>query len=562
MRNRRAIFWLIFAIVLSALAHVMLSYKGGVDKALVQRTHLLSGAVGNVQRIALSRPGAPDTVIARFSDWRQVEPYRSSVDSRVVMKMLDALTVSDIEETTSDQELLRLGLTRANFGLENPKVRLAVTVADTVQEISFGGITPNSDGVYAALAGEDAVYVVSSNVLSAVDLPADGFRRRSAFPVGAELVQSVDLKRGAGSFLRLVRDGENWSIVQPKEASASSVRVRRLLDDVMAATAVDFIWPTGAEGEGQTPSSALLAGYGLDAESAITVTVKCSDGTDRQIAFGKEAKDGLVYALVENGGAVVTVDGKVKDLALSDVSFFADTRLFPVEVEAIARVSVTDGTANYLLAKGEDGNWLLDAPVVAATDAKSVAALLTRIGELRPADVAAEGVTISLTTNLPSVTVARESLLKGGLRLEALRSREILDIDPVGVRRVVVSDGAPKPTAVVYDKDRRAWNVESSEKSGKVSAEAVDALLAGLHPLRADWIVKLKVSAADLRSYGLETPKLTVAVDQAKDDAIRRNILIGDEAQGGRFATLGATDAVFVISKETLNRLMAPLVVE
>ena len=55
---------------------------------------------------------------------------------------------------------------------------------------------------------------------------------------------------------------------------------------------------------------------------------------------------------------------------------------------------------------------------------------------------------------------------------------------------------------------------------------------------------------------------MTVAIDQAKEDSVRRNILIGDEAQGGRFATLGATDAVFVISQEVLNRLTEPLVTE
>lgn len=562
MRNRRAIFWLLLAIILTVLAHVTLSYKGGVDKALVQRAHLLSGTVGDVQRIALARPESPvETVIARFSDWRLVEPYRSSVDGRVVMMLLDALTVSDIEETISDQELLRLGLTRANFGLDNPRARLAVTASDAVQEISFGSGTPAGDGVYAAIAGEDAVYVVSSNVFAAVDLSPEGFRRRSAFSIGAELVQSVDVKRGSGSFMRFVRDDEGWNLVQPRESSASDARVRQLLSEVMSATAVDFIWPTGSEGEGQTLSSALLAGYGLDPESAITVTVKCADGTDRQIAYGKEAKDGLVYALVQNGGAVVTVDGSPKDLAQSDVAFFTDTRLFPVVVENMTRVSITDRGANYLLAKGEDGSWRLDAPVVAATDAKSVAALLARIGELRPADVAAEGVTISLSTNSAPVTVARDSVLKG-LRLEDLRSREILDIDPVGVKRVVVSGVASKPTAVIYDKDRRAWNVESSEKAGKVSPEAVDALLEKIHPLRADWIVKLKVSSSDLRAYGLETPSVTVAIDQVKEDSVRRNLLVGDMAQGGRFATLGATDAVFVISQEVLNRLTAPLVIE
>jgi multidrug efflux system outer membrane protein len=44
--------------------------------------------------------------------------------------------------------------------------------------------------------------------------------------------------------------------------------------------------------------------------------------------------------------------------------------------------------------------------------------------------------------------------------------------------------------------------------------------------------------------------------------AVRRNVLIGDRTEGGRFATLGATDAVFVLSDETVARLTAALVKE
>ena len=83
-----------------------------------------------------------------------------------------------------------------------------------------------------------------------------------------------------------------------------------------------------------------------------------------------------------------------------------------------------------------------------------------------------------------------------------------------------------------------------------------------MNPLRAEWIVKLRVSAADLREYGLETPRWTIAIDQVREDSVRRNVLIGDQAQGGWFATLGAADAVFVLSDETVARLTAPLVGE
>ena len=571
MKNRRAILWLLLALAFTLVVHALLSYRGFVDQALVQRTSLLDSSAELASRLELVRKGCPEAVLIRTRRWRLVEPYSAIVDERAVLKLLDSLMLTGIEDAMSEQSLLRLGRTREDFGLADPRIRLTVSWGDGTNEVSFGSMTPSGDGYYAAVAGESAVYVVSSNVFAAADLAPEGFRRRSLFPVGVESVQAFDVKRGAGasesagvvgSFMRFVRDGDLWKMTQPQEASASAARVRGLLSDVMSASAVDFVWPTGAAGEPETATAALLAGYGLDPESAVTVTVKCADGIDRQVSFGKEAKEGLVYALVQNASAVVTVPAALKDASLAGTAEFTDTRLFPLDESSVSRVSVTDGETAYLLAKEESGAWLLDAPVAAATDAASVSSLLSRLFELKLTDVATNGVTVSLSTNRAPVTVLRSAAL-GGFRLEDLRSREIFKVDSGAVRRLVVTAvGQEKPTAVVYDRDRRVWQVESSAGSGTVDTEAVESVVSALNPLRAEWIVKLKVSAADLRAYGLDQPRLTIAVDQAKGDSVRRNILIGEDAQGGRYATLGATDAVFVLSNETIRRLTRPLVKE
>ena len=42
-------------------------------------------------------------------------------------------------------------------------------------------------------------------------------------------------------------------------------------------------------------------------------------------------------------------------------------------------------------------------------------------------------------------------------------------------------------------------------------------------------IVKIKVASADLKACGLESPRLTIAVDQDRDDAVRKNLLIGGD---------------------------------
>ena len=86
------------------------------------------------------------------------------------------------------------------------------------------------------------------------------------------------------------------------------------------------------------------------------------------------------------------------------------------------------------------------------------------------------------------------------------------------------------------------------------------SVLSVLNPLRAGRIERLKVAPEDLARYGLEKPFLTVAVDQDREDAVRRNILIGAETEGGRFATVGSSDAVFVLPDEVVRKLGSALV--
>lgn len=557
MKNRRAIVWLLLAIVLTGLAHLLLSYKGGVEAALLPRTVLLDQPALKATRVTVARKGEKPAVLEQGLSWRLVAPYAIGVDESSVMKMLDILRTSEIKSAYSEQELLRLGLVRETLGLEDPRVMVTVQGEGFETRISFGSLTPVGDEAYAAVEGEAAVYIVSSNLFASVDLPPEGFRRRAVFPAGVETAQQLDVKQGTGSFMRFAREGELWNLVQPTNATASASKVKDLLKELSAASAVSFVWPTGEAGEPAAATAGLLAGYGLDPENAVTVTVKCFDGEDRQVAFGNE-KDGLVCALVQNAEAIVRVDAKLKELATAGYAGFLDTRLFPFEPEAVSRIAIDDAGTAYLLAKGSDGQWLMDAPVAAATDPTTVDALIARLCELRTDDLDKGGVAVSLSSNTAPVLVSRRAVL-AGLRLENLRSREILKIEPASVRRLVTTR-AGKPTAVVYDRDRGVWNVESSEKAGTVSVRAVADVLAALNPLKAEWIVKLKVSAADLRTYGLERPERTIAIDLQKADSVRRNILIGDRAQGGWFATLGASDAVFVLPDRIVRRLSADLV--
>ena len=562
MKNMRIIVWLLVGISVLVVANFFLSFDDSPETAIVQRRSLLTVPDDAVSLVEISRDGAVESVLTRTGSWRLVEPFPGSVDEPVVLKLLDALAYAPLDDSLGDQELLKLGRTRADFGLENPHLCVRVRAGDTETSISFGTTTPSASGVYAAIEGVHAVFVVPSNTLAAVDVPASAFRRRTLFTSGEESVASFDVKRGSGEFMRFKREGDGWAMVQPTEGPAAAPKIKKLLTDVMSASAYDFVWPVGGSNEVAEVSAALLASYGLGAENAVTLTLKGTDGTDRRISFGSDAGEGRVYALVHNGSAIVTVDGALKDMASLGNSTFADTRLFPYEVSQVNGISIVDGGVTCMLAKNDDGSWRMDSPISAPASLTAVESLVSAVLALRGGDADENGVEVSISADERKVHVARGSL-GPHFRLENLRSLEILKIDAASVRRLSVTGADTNGMkSVAYDRDRRAWSVEASSVPGTVSENGITRVLGVVNPLEAGRIVKLKVSADDLGGYGLDKPRLTVAIDLEREDAIRRNILVGDATDGGCFATVGASDAVFVLPESAVYDLSADIVEE
>ena len=559
MRNAKSIIILLTIIAVAAALDYFV-YFGKGPSSTSKRTTLVDFQSEAVS-VRIERVGSPAVVLDRgLGGWRLTDPFASGADEQAVMKLVDVLTQTPVVEVISDSELLKLGRTRADFSLEEPVLTVTLTGMDkSVCRFMFGSATPTQDGVYASVEGVDAVFILGKPAFSFVDVRPDDLRQRSLLPLGGAWVTSFEIKREGIPLLEFLRTGEGWNVGSEK---ASSQKITEFIDDLTTASAVSFIWPVGSSNETDHVTSSLLAGYGLDPDSAVTVTLNDINGKSRRLSFGKEADDGNVYALVQNGNAIVTVPSKLRDFARQDPVMFTDSRLFPVEARSVNGFSVASDGSLYSLVRDKDGKWGLESPVVAPADQEASDALLSLILSLSPADVVKEnGVAVSVLTNMSKVLVPRERIL-GKRTFEDLRSREMLKIDAPLVKRIVSTVGGktPKTASVVYDRERRQWNLDTEADGVAVNVKGVESVLSVINPLAAVRIEKLAVVAADLDDYGLDTPFLTVAIDQDSDETIRRNILIGKKTRGGRFATIGSSDAIFVISDATVSRLSASIV--
>ena len=133
---------------------------------------------------------------------------------------------------------------------------------------------------------------------------------------------------------------------------------------------------------------------------------------------------------------------------------------------------------------------MLESPVVAKADDAVADEVLSRILALSSSDVVltGDGVSVSIGTNAEKSVVARTGVF-GNRPPEDFRSREILRIDPAHVRRIVRITGKDTDTvAVVYDRERKAWNVEGGAADVRADSKGIESVLSAINPLVASRI--------------------------------------------------------------------------
>jgi len=339
MNNRRMIVRLLMALLLLVGVHFLVDFWRGVPETSRVTAALLDPTV-EVSAVNLVFAEAPAVTLVGDGDWKLTAPVAAPADRKAVMRLLDALANAPVSDVFSEKELLKLGRTRADFLLEVPRVKVTVVTSGGCRTIAFGGPTPAGDEVYAAVSGERSVFSVPAEVLSAIDVPLDTLRRKSLFQGDPLTVNAFTLRNEKGRHRVFQRDGEGWkSDGEPASDEAVTALLKALADN----EAVDFVWPRGTSNEVPAVSATMLASYGLDPESSPMAMLGGREGASERITFGKaKTEGGPVYALVDNGTAIVTVPPAVASLVSGDYDRFFDHRLFPLEPAKIKSLLLSE----------------------------------------------------------------------------------------------------------------------------------------------------------------------------------------------------------------------------
>lgn len=575
MRNGRFILFFLFGSVCIGGALALLSWRSRLVATENTRDTLCTFPPESVDALEVQVHG---TNVARLerddAGWRLVAPYAAPADAAAVARLVDVATVLPLGDMRTEEELAELREDFTDFGLAGAgEVQLRLHAGAAEAQVVFGARTASGKEVYARTVGLRNVFTLPVEALDAVPPDADGFRQRMLVSCPREEIAGIDLRAPGSPFVKLVRGRTAWTLVAPAEAPADAAAVTALADGLAGARVAGFVLPSaanpapGAEGDAIKPSA--LTPYGLAVDAGHAVTVRASSGASEQVVFGARAGTNLVYALIHNGTAVVTLDAAVADLCRTGGAAFRDTRVFPLDDGArLKSISLTEGTLVYVLAQDAKGVWRLEAPVAAPADPAAAAAMADRVLRLRrndvPDEAPAEGaVRVSVATSggaLPGVTVPRSVFADCG-GFADLRSKVLLELDPAAVRRITVRSREGASVGAVHDPERATWVLDAvgGAAHAAVSVDRVKKLLVALTRVEAARVETVAATPDDYRRCGLAEPAFTLAVDFSSDMP-RKNVQLGGPAPGGGcYATAGGADAVFVLSRATAAELMVSI---
>ena len=277
-----------------------------------------------------------------------------------------------------------------------------------------------------------------------------------------------------------------------------------------------------------------LATYKIEPDKSLLVTLY-GPGETVQIVFGDSSEDGSVYALVQNGSAVVKLPASLRDACSVPPDSFRDTRLFPVAASQVDSFTVSSSDGVCILRR-EGDTWSLESPVVAPANQERVTAFIQRMLSLdstATSTVPAEAVTVKIG----GVSAALPASLPSAETLASFHTRTMLSLGAQEIAKVTVS-GQDGPAVI--------WPAVAGEPLPGAVTEALANLVAVS-------VVNLSASPEELESFGLAKPYRTVAIDLKSSDSIRRNLIVGAAlADGSRYAMLSGAATVFTLSPSAL----------
>ena len=581
--------------------------RPGTQEAQRQAQNMVNFDRTKIDGIVIQNGDQKIEIRRQDNKWRLETPIKDQADGALVETLLSDLENWQKEGSIPAKEIDSDKSKLAEYGLNNPKLKLKLLGRDRPPEILFGKDAAMENRMYVRFQNSKETFVAGQSVKKDIDKKPEEFRDRKLTDLSNVQVRRAVLKTPAGE-IELEKKDTHWEILKPLRARADDQKVNDLISQVNSARIGEFV----ADDRGDLRPYGLAEPRGSitlfdeeqkkDQKVEIGESIKVAGQEDKgqtlQIGAISEKEKEQVYVRFAPRGSVYTLPKKLDEILNTKPADLRDNHLVPIDTNILDRITIdAPGKTKTVLAR-KDGNWTianrdnvlansgavrsmiealqnervtkfvedvasnlpkygLDKPQLQLTFSSfaSENTAETKAGEQPFATIAFgkdEGDQVyARLTDEPFVVAVRRGLLDqispDPLRWEDL---SIFKYKPEQIHRVSVT--TDKELSLERDQNNQWHWLKGTGAVNQANLQSILKTLSNLYAVR--WL------GATTPQQGFDKPQLVIAFTTSPDNKAAHKLIVGAQNNDGTFcARVDGRDATFTISGSDFNNLKLSL---
>ena len=366
MRGLRFIILLIVAIPIAWYAYYD-STKGPIDDS-PKRDKVFTVEAEKIGELEIkSESGDRTTLRRKGTEWEIVQPVAAPTDQAAVSGITSNLTSLEIQRVIDEKPA-----DLKEYGLAEPRVEVAFTADGQQRRLQLGQKTPSGSDVYAKLADDPKVFLVSSYVDSTFNRNTFDLRDKSVLDLDREKIDTMEVT-AAGRTTRFEKKSGEWQMAQPPAGRADVSAIDGLVSRVSSVQMKSVV-----------PDATDLKKYGLD-KPAVSVRLGSGSSQATLLIGGAADAEGSVYAKDVSRPAVFTIDSTLVEDLKKDPSEYRQKDLFDARSFNTTRLEIVRNGQTTVFEKTkvkdkdgkEEEKWRQTAPSARDVDAAKIEALIS-----------------------------------------------------------------------------------------------------------------------------------------------------------------------------------------
>jgi hypothetical protein len=304
---------------------------GGVE----EREKVFAIEAEQIEQITVTAKGETTTLTKADGAWKITAPVSADADNTEVSNLTAAIAALEInrvlEENASD-------LTQ--FGLAEPRIKVAFKAGGTSGEVHFGETTPTQGDMYAVKPGEPRVFLVAAYQDTSLAKNTFDLRDKRVLHFDRDKIDTLELTQPGAPTVRLARAGNEWAVTAPIEARGDYSAIEGIVTRLSTTSMTELVDPNGPESFGlETPSAVAVVGMG---------------STRAALELGAE-RDGALFARDPARQMIFKVEPSLAADLKKSADELRDKDLFEFRSFNLLRLRVTRGGDTYEFQKVAGG---------------------------------------------------------------------------------------------------------------------------------------------------------------------------------------------------------------